>query len=90
MDLDGKTEHIRDMLGSHAPDEQRRILHDLLASVPVQSPPSVVTEEDYVRSFRSLLLAAIFPHVGIPQPPWNNGITARPLAWQWILRQMQD
>ena len=90
MDLDGKTERIRDMLGSHAPDDQRRILHDLLASVPVRPPPSIVNEADYVRTFRTLLLAACFPHVGPPQPPWNHGITTRPLAWQWILQQMQD
>ena len=90
MDLDDKAEHIRDILGSHAPDDQRRILHDLLAAVPLRSTPSVVSEEDYVRIFRNLLFSALFPHVGVPQPPWNLGITTRPLAWLWILRQMSD
>ena len=80
MDLDDKAEHIRDILGSHAPDDQRRILHDLLAAVPMRSTPSVVSEEDYVRIFRNLLFSALFPHVGVPQPPWNLGITTRPLA----------
>ena len=90
MDLESKAEHIRDMLGSHAPEEQRRILHDLLNSVPVYQEPSSVIEADYIRTFRHLLFAAVFPHVGNPQPPWNNGIVTRPQAWQWILGQMQD
>ena len=90
MDLKTKAEHIRDMLGSHAPEEQRRILHDLLNAVPAPEEPSIAIPEDFIRIFRHLLFAAIFPHVGNPQPPWNHGITTRPLAWQWILQQMHN
>ena len=90
MDLESKAEHIRDMPGNHAPEDQRRILHDLLNAVPAQQEPSIANTEDYLRIFRHLLFSAVFPHVGNPQPPWNNGIVCRPLAWQWILGQFRD
>ena len=90
MDLESKAEHIRDMLGSHAPDEQRRILQDILDGVPTYHEPSISIEADYIRIFRHLLFSAVFPHVGNPQPPWNHGLTTRPQAWLWVLGQMQD
>ena len=55
MDLSNKAEHIRDMLGGHPPDEQRRILHDLLNEVPAPHEPSIDNPEDYVKIFRRLL-----------------------------------
>ena len=76
------------MLGSYAPEEQRRILQDILDGVPSSSAPSLTNEADYVRIFRHLLFSAIFPHVGNPQPPWNLGCTTRPQAWQWIRGQL--
>ena len=85
MDIGSKADHIRDILSSHAPQDQRRILHDLLTAVPDQAEPSIANLDDYLRIFEHLLFSAIFPHVGNPQPPWNNGITCRPLAWQWVL-----
>ena len=90
MDLSIKAEHIRDMLGGHPPDEQRRILHDLLNDVPAPQEPSLDHPGDYVKVFRHLLFASMFPHVGNPQPPWNLGIATRPVAWQWVLGQMRD
>ena len=90
MDLETKAEHIRDILGSHAPDEQRRILQDILDGVPTSSEPSLTNEADYVCIFRHLLFSAVFPHVGNPQPPWNLGYTTRPQAWQWIRGQLME
>ena len=90
MDIESKADHIRDMLSNHAPQDQRRILHDLLNAVPAQQEPSIANSDDYLRIFEHLLFSAIFPHVGNPQPPWNNGITCRPLAWQWVLEQFRD
>ena len=55
MDLESKAEHIRDMLSNHAPEDQRRILHDLLNAVPAQQEPSIANSEDYLRIFRHLL-----------------------------------
>ena len=40
MDLESKAEHSRDMLGSHAPDEQREISQDNLDGVPTSPEPS--------------------------------------------------
>ena len=90
MDLESKAEHIRDMLGNHAPEDQRRILRDLLNSVPAHQEPSIANAEDYLRIFRHLLFSALFPHEGNPKPPWNNGIVSRPRAWDWVLGQMRD
>ena len=89
MDLESKAEHIRDVLGTYAPEEQRRILHDLLNSVPVHEEPSIENAEDYLRIFRRLLFPAFFPREGNPTPPWNNGIVSRALAWDWIFAQIQ-
>ena len=90
MDLESKAEHIRDMLGNHAPEDQRRISHDLLNAVQAQQEPSIANSEDYLRIFRRLLFSAVFPHEGNPQPPWSNGIVYRPLAWHRVLGQMRD
>ena len=81
MDLDGKAEHIRDVLGNYAPGEQRRLLQELLDSAPVHEGPSIENAEDYVKIFRHLLFPAFFPHEGNPTPPWNNGIASRTFAW---------
>ena len=90
MDLTSKAEHIRDMLGSHPPSDQRRILQDLLEAVPVPHSPSLDHTPDYLRIFRHLLFCALFPHEGNPRPPWNIGIGTRTKAWDWILTQMRD
>ena len=90
MDIESHADHIRDILSRHAPQDQRRILHDLLTAVPDQAGPSLANSDDYPRIFEHLLFSAIFPHVDDPQPPWNNGITCRHLAWQWIRDQLRD
>ena len=90
MDLTSKAEHIRDMLGSHSPNDQRRILQDLLEAVPVPHSPSLDHAPDYLRIFRHLLFCALFPHEGNPRPPWNIGIGTRTKAWDWIFTQMRD
>ena len=90
MDLVSKAEHIRDMLGSHPPNEQRRILQDLLEAVPAPYIPSIDYAPDYLRIFRHLLFCAIFPHEGNPRPPWNLGIETRTKAWNWILTQLRE
>ena len=84
MDLAGKAERIRDVLGKYAPEEQGRLLQELLDSVPVHEGPSIEKAEDYVKIFRHLLFSAFFPHEGNPTPPRNNGIVYRTLAWDWI------
>ena len=90
MDLKGKAEHIRDMLGSHPPSEQRKILQDLLEAVPAPYIPSIDYTPDYLRVFRHLLFCALFPHEGNPRPPWNIGIDTRTKAWHWILAQLRE
>ena len=90
MDLESKAEHIRDMLGTYAPEEQRRLLQELLDSAPVHEGTSIENAADYVHIFRHLLFSAFFPHEGNPTPPWNIGITSRALAWDWIFAQIQD
>ena len=54
MDLESKAEHIRDVLGNSAPAEQRRLLQELLDSVPAHEGPSIEKAEDYVEIFRHL------------------------------------
>ena len=90
MDLAGKAEHIRDVLGNYAPEEQRRLLEESSASVPVHDGPSLENAEDYAKIFRHLLFSAFFPHEGNPTPPRNDGIISRTHAWDWIFTQTQD
>ena len=61
MDLESKAEHIRDMRGSHAPDEQRKILQDILDGVPTSSGPSLANQADYVRIFSTPSFFRGFP-----------------------------
>ena len=90
MNIENHAEHIRDLLSRHAPQDQRRLLHDLLTTIPEQEEPSLTKSDDYLCTFEHLLFSAIFPHVGNPKPPWNNGITRRRLAWQWIMDQLSE
>ena len=60
MDLAGKAEHIRDVLGNYAPEEQRRLLQELFDSVPVHGRRSIANAEDHVKIFRRLLFLALF------------------------------
>ena len=90
MNIENHAEHIRDLLSRHAPQDQRRLLHDLLTTIPEQEEPSLTKSDDYLCTFEHLLFSAIFPHVGNPKPPWNNGITCRRLAWQWIMDQLTE
>ena len=69
MDLESKAEHIRGVLGNSAPAVQRRLLQELLDSVPAHAGPSIEVSEDYVKIFRHLLFSAFFPHVGNPTNP---------------------
>ena len=69
MDLAGKAEHIRDVLGNYAPEEQIRLLQELLHSVPVHEGPSMENAEYYVEIFRRFLFSAFFPRAGNPTPP---------------------
>ena len=89
MDLESEAEHIRDMLGNYAPEEQRRLLQELLDSVPVHEGPSIGNAEDYVKIFRHLLFSAFFPHEGIRR---HRGITVlcfAPLHGTGFLRKFR-
>ena len=88
MDLESAADHIRGVLVNSAPSVQRRLLQELLAAVAVHTEPSIEVAEDNVQIFRHLLFAALFPHVGNPTPPWDNGVVLRTMAWDWVFAQV--
>ena len=90
MDLESAAEHIRGVLDGSAPEVQRRLLQELLDSVPAHAGPSIEAAEDYLKIFRHLLFSAFFPHVGNPTPPRNNGIVPRTMARGWVFAQVQE
>ena len=46
MDLESAAEHIRGVLGGSAPQVQRRLLQELLDSVPAHAGPPIDVEEN--------------------------------------------
>ena len=70
MDIESHAAHIRDILSRHAPQDQRRILHDLLTAVPEQEGPSWAKSDNHLRILGALfslpfsLMLAIPNHLG--------------------------
>ena len=90
MDLESAAEHIRGALDGPAPEAQRRLLRELLDSVPAHAGPPIEVAADYLKIFRRLLFSAFDCHAGNPTSPRSNGIVIRTMAWDWVFPQVQE